>query len=242
MLYRLFLLMQIIYSSTYFLKSHLVVQGEVLAASTLESEDTQAITMHKPEIITTTAFDQREEEEYEYIPFDTEYMDDEELEYGKEEILTPGQEGVTTNTYLVTYWGDEIIDRMLMDSVIEKPTTQVIAQGKKIIWKTLDTPEYGEIKYWYKMRVWATKYDSTCPGCSHTTALGAPVQQGVCAVDPGVISMYTHFYVPGYGKCQALDVGGAIKGNTIDLAYEDHTEGSWRTGYTDIYLMDNEPQ
>jgi 3D (Asp-Asp-Asp) domain-containing protein len=164
------------------------------------------------------------------------------LEYGLEEVQEPGREGSKTKTYLVTYWVDDIIDRTLLDTKVENPITQVVAKGKKIVWKKLSTPEYGGIKYWYKMRVWATKYDSTCEGCNNTTALGAPVQQGVCAVDPTVIDMYTHFYVPGYGKCQALDVGGAIKGNKIDLAYKDHRTAPWRTGYVDIYLMDNAPQ
>ncbi len=242
MLYRIFILIQLLYSATFFFKGQFTNRGEVLAASTLDADEAPARTAYRPEIVTTTAFDQKETEEYEAIPFDTAYEDDDDVEYGLEEIKTPGVDGTVTKRYLVTYWIDDIIDKVLLSTSTEEPVTQVVALGKKIVWKKMDTPEYGEIKYWRKMRVWATKYDSTCLGCSRTTALGAPVQQGVCAVDPTVIDMYTHFFVPGYGKCQALDVGGAIKGNKIDLAYEDHTKGSWTTGYTDIYLMDNEPQ
>jgi 3D (Asp-Asp-Asp) domain-containing protein len=241
MLYRLFILIQIIYSGAFFLRNYLDTPGEVLAASVGEGDALEGRISYEPKIVTTTAFDQKEAKEYEYIPFNVVYENDDELEYGKEEITTPGQDGVITSTYLVTYWTDDIIDKTLLDEQRKSPTDQIVSKGTKIVWKTLNTPEYGKITYWYKLRVWATKYDSSCEGCSYTTALGAPVQQGVCAVDPSVIDMYTHFYVPGYGKCQALDVGGAIKGNKIDLAYEDHTEGSWRTGYTDIYLMDNEP-
>ena len=91
------------------------------------------------------------------------------------------------------------------------------------------------------MRVYATKYDHTCIGCNHTTALGAYLQKGVCAVDPTVIKYYTHFYVPGYGMCQALDTGGAIKGNRIDVAFENAAEALPWSHYVDIYLTDNPP-
>jgi len=222
------------------MKGFFVSQGDVLGISNMR--EVEAKTIFVPQIETTTAFDQKEVEEYEAIPFEITYVDDDELEYGLEEIKTLGVDGLRTSTYLVTYWVDDIIDKVLIDTVVEDPITQIVSKGTKIVWHKMDTPEYGEIKYWRKMRVWATKYDSTCAGCNNTTALGAPVQEGVCAVDPTVIGMYTHFYIPGYGKCQALDVGGAIKGNEIDMAFRDHTSTSWGAGYKDIYLMDNEPQ
>ena len=249
-MHRIFIVIQIFYSTVFFYKYAIIEEGEILGAQTIaenidmfnEQEVSYPRVTYKPQVVTTTAFDQKEVAKYETIPFEIVYIDDEDLEYGLEEIKEQGEEGLKTLTYLVTYWIDDIIDETLVNTQIEEFTTQVVTKGKKIIWRKLSTPEYGDIKYWYKMRVWATKYDSTCEGCNNTTALGAPVHQGVCAVDPTAIDMYTHFYVPGYGRCQALDVGGAIKGNKIDLAYEDHTKGDWRTGYTDIYLMDNEPE
>ena len=242
MIYRVFLVAQLIFSGLYLYKNVLTDGKQVLSAQTNKDDEQDRPMTFRPEITTTTAFGQKVTEEYEEAPYNTVYVDDEELEYGTEEIKQPGRAGLITYRYLATFWLDEIIDRRMLEKKEEASQDEVVARGKKVVWKTLDTPEYGEIRYWAKMRVWATKYDSTCEGCNNTTALGAPVQQGVCAVDPKVIDMYTHFYVPGYGRCQALDVGGAIKGNKIDLAYEDHTKGSWRTGYTDIYLMDNVPQ
>jgi 3D (Asp-Asp-Asp) domain-containing protein len=59
------------------------------------------------------------------------------------------------------------------------------------------------------------------------TATGKRVQKGVIAVDPRVIPLYTRVYVeingrtPDYGFAVAADVGGAIKGNKIDLFYDD---------------------
>ena len=58
---------------------------------------------------------------------------------------------------------------------------------------------------------------ATCYDLSGRTATGMPVGQGVVAVDPSVIPLGTRMYVPGYGNGVAADVGGGIKGNTIDL-------------------------
>jgi len=63
-----------------------------------------------------------------------------------------------------------------------------------------------------RLTVSATCYD--LPG---STATGMPVGQGVVAVDPSVIPLGSRMYVPGYGNGVAADVGGGIKGDTIDL-------------------------
>ena len=60
--------------------------------------------------------------------------------------------------------------------------------------------------------VLATAY--SMPG---RTASGLPVGWGVVAVDPSVIPLGSHMYVPGYGNAVAADTGGAIIGNRIDL-------------------------
>lgn len=49
------------------------------------------------------------------------------------------------------------------------------------------------------------------------TATGRKPQVGVIAVDPKVIPLETELYVEGYGYCVAGDVGGAIKGDRLDL-------------------------
>lgn len=49
------------------------------------------------------------------------------------------------------------------------------------------------------------------------TSRGVSTRRGVIAVDPKVIPYGSKLYVPGYGWGTALDTGGSIKGNTIDL-------------------------
>jgi 3D (Asp-Asp-Asp) domain-containing protein len=210
-------------------------KGEVLGASTSTEIE------YSSPVKTITAFDQREDVVVEEIPYETEYKDDNDTEYGTEKVLEAGKNGTRTLTYLITSWGDEEIDRQLTDTKIDEPKSEVIAKGTKIVWRELDTPDAGGVWYWYKFEVWATKYDANCVGCTGRTYSGTEVVKGVCATDPRVIKLGTNFYVEGYGLCRAEDIGGAIKGDKIDLGYEDASKGAWRTGYTTVYLITNAP-
>lgn len=60
-------------------------------------------------------------------------------------------------------------------------------------------------------------FNVTCYSDDGYTASGAHVRPGAAAVDPRVIPMGTSFIVDGYGVFTALDTGGAIKGNRIDI-------------------------
>ena len=52
------------------------------------------------------------------------------------------------------------------------------------------------------------------------TATGVPTSPGVVAVDPAVIPLGTHLYVPGYGEGVAADTGSAVRGRSIDVWFE----------------------
>jgi len=210
----------------------------VLGAETNDN----GLTQNNIKVKTTTAFEQTEIKEYKSIPFETEYTKNNEIEYGKEEIIQKGIPGTKTLTYLVTRWINEEIDRQLINTEIGKPITEIISIGTKIVWRTYKTSDIGKIEYWYKLDVWATKYDENCTGYLGRTYSGTKVTKGVCAVDPDVIPLGTNFYAEGYGLCRAEDIGGVIKGNKIDLGYKDATEGEWHTGWTTIYLLTNAPE
>lgn len=187
-------------------------------------------------IVTTSSFAEKIITQSEPIKFETEYKDDPETEAGEETVISEGKEGKKIKTIKITYYHDKEYARDLVKTETIKPEPKVISRGTKIVWKTLQTAD-GEIKYWKKMRVYATHYDSRCPGCNETTAIGMRAGKGVIAVDPKVIKLRSNVYVPGYGQAVAGDTGGAIKGNIIDLGFEDARTAGWSARYIDIYLM-----
>jgi 3D (Asp-Asp-Asp) domain-containing protein len=66
----------------------------------------------------------------------------------------------------------------------------------------------------------ATAYTRYDEGCTDYTYRGNYLKRGLVAVDPNVIPLGTKLYIPGYGHAVADDIGGAIKGNRIDLAMD----------------------
>jgi 3D (Asp-Asp-Asp) domain-containing protein len=60
-------------------------------------------------------------------------------------------------------------------------------------------------------------FELTCYSLSGTTASGRPVSRSGIAVDPRVIPLGTDVYIAGEGTRTAIDTGGLIKGNRIDI-------------------------
>ena len=56
------------------------------------------------------------------------------------------------------------------------------------------------------------------------TKSGTIVCRGIVSTDPRVIPLGTKLHIEGYGEATALDVGGAIKGNKIDIYMETKKE------------------
>ena len=229
---------------------------QVLGDSTSSTTETlpagrQVLPVDQP-ITTKSSFTQKLQDETEVIPKQTVYQDDPETEAGIETVLDEGEDGKKTKIIKITYskpadtskvgsdsfevGPDEEYAREIVSSETISAKDKKISRGTKIVWKTLDTPD-GQITYWKKMRVYATHYDSHCPGCDETTAIGMRQGKGVIAVDPKVIPLRSKLYIPGYGPAIAGDTGGAIKGSIIDLGFDDAKTAGWSARFIDIYLL-----
>jgi uncharacterized protein YabE (DUF348 family)/3D (Asp-Asp-Asp) domain-containing protein len=69
------------------------------------------------------------------------------------------------------------------------------------------------------------------------TYSGSPLTKGVVAVDPDFIPLGSRVYVPGYGFGTALDTGGGIVGNMLDLGFPDGVQVTWATGWVDVFIL-----
>lgn len=100
------------------------------------------------------------------------------------------------------------------DGIVTKDLEEALAKESKL--------DFSNFKH--SFFVDATAYSSEDPGCGGTTATGIAVRKGIIAVDPNTIPLGTNVYIPGYGKAIAADIGGSIKGNIIDIAFDSRAE------------------
>ncbi len=103
-----------------------------------------------------------------------------------------------------------------------------------------DTPENGNMRYIGDFRI---TYYTTSPsenGGSNLTARGHRLKDvvGTCiAVDPRVIPYGTKVYIEGIGYRVAMDCGGAIKGNKIDVLVNVGCIPSHGVRYSKVYVV-----
>jgi uncharacterized protein YabE (DUF348 family) len=127
-----------------------------------------------------------------------------------DKVISRGSNGLQEQTVKLTFEDGKEVDREILDQrVLIQPTNQVVSRG------TQTSISRGGKTINFK-RAYVMKATAYCiPG--GITATGASVRWGVVAVDPRVIPLGSKLYIEGYGDAQALDTGGAIKGNRIDL-------------------------
>jgi uncharacterized protein YabE (DUF348 family) len=178
--------------------------------SELKPGQTISITRRNEQVIVTE----------EKVPFQTERQPDDDSYKGQEKELTPGVEGLARITTKVIYENGKEVDRQVTRDVVKTPVNRVIAYGTKSRPLAVASRSGDNVQSSQMLTMTATAYSA--PG--GRTASGLPAQKGVVAVDPNVIPLGTKLYIPGYGYAVAADVGGAIKGNRIDLAFDSNEE------------------
>lgn len=166
------------------------------------------------------------------IPYQTETKNDSNLLKGKSKVLANGQAGKKVETYEVTKEnGEEVSRELVEEEVVKESVNKIVAKGtKQPVQQVSNSSSSGG--GWMTFR--STKYTANCNGCSGYTATGVNVNntityQGmrVIAVDPGVIPLYSIVDVrtpSGSFRAMALDTGGAIRGNKIDILVSTKSE------------------
>lgn len=146
-------------------------------------------------------------------------------------VISRGSNGAQEQTFRVTLEdGKEVNREIISQQLIKGPTNQVVSRGAQTsISRGGNTIQFS--------RAYVMKASAYCiPG--GTTATGAAVRTGIIAVDPRVIPLGKSVYVEGYGPARALDTGGAIKGNRIDLYMNSTQEAmSWGVRNVTVYVQ-----
>lgn len=195
------------------------------------------------------------ETESEKIPFKVIEKENWDLEKGTRRVTRAGKEGTKENQYkVIIHGGIEIARQLIKSAVISAPIDEIIEYGTASTHKT----SRGDIlKYRKVLDVKATAYTSSFKDTGKhpwhpefgITYTGIKAKRGVIAVDPKVIPLGTKVYVeiagdmPDYGFAVAADIGGAIKGNKIDLYFEDEKtvkewDSQWGWKWAKVYILD----
>ena len=144
------------------------------------------------------------------------------LKPGQRKILRRGNPALEQVTDRVVLWDDVVMHRQTINRRVLRAGSQaVVLQGAPLTWDQLAaSTKFRKLVGVYTME--ATAYTAWTATSNPTgrTASGTPAGYGVVAVDPRVIRLGSHVFVPGYGLAVASDTGGAIVGNRIDLCME----------------------
>jgi len=168
------------------------------------------------------------------IPFPVKSVQDDSLAPGSTRIKQAGQDGVLLKKYEVTTENGKVVKkRELGSEVIKEPVTQITAVGVRS--KAKPASRSVSLQNRRVLKMIATAYTHT----GNPTATGVMPYVGGVAVDPKVIPLGTNLYVEGYGYAKAVDTGGLIKGNRIDVFLETAKECyQWGRREVKVYILD----
>ena len=188
--------------------------------------------------------------------YETERVANPLLEKGKEQVVQQGAEGAYVETYLDLYMEGELRSTSYIGKTDDTAVTEMVEYGTRVESVSRDdriaedhpdgngggylTFASGEtLSYSSVMLCSATAYAIHGYG-----ATGYPTEVGNIAVDPTVIPYGTRMYIQTvngswvYGMAVARDCGSAIKGNIIDLWFEDiSTCYQWGRRDCTVYIL-----
>lgn len=196
----------------------------------------------------------------EEIDYKTETKNNSNLERGKTLTQQQGIRGIKENRIKEVYKNGSLVSKEIIESnVVREPVNKIVQNGTKTITvasrggRTAPAAQasaslQGKTSMTMNASAYDLSYQSTRknpgdPGYG-ITASGTKARPGVVAVDRSVIPLGTKLYIKFpkpyehlSGQYSAEDVGGAIKGNKIDIFLESGTRQFGRRN-VEVYILD----
>lgn len=164
---------------------------------------------------------------YKIIPYETELIVTTELQPPAQDVMDPGETGISLARTRVRYEDGTEVSRLVeSESVLRLPRKRVARSS-----------------FWATKEMYATSYSPCNSGtstCYYGTSMGIPVAHGVVAMirDWYLTLKGTRVYIPGYGTAIVADVGGGFPDGRawIDLGYSDNEYVGWSQWVTVYFL------
>jgi uncharacterized protein YabE (DUF348 family) len=176
------------------------------------------------------------------IPFESQLIASADVPLDQNQILQPGENGLTVQRIRIRYEDGQEISRVTEnESVVRPPKDRVLGYGTKVEVKSV-VVDGVTIKYWRAVQMYATSYSPCRSGgskCSFGTSSGIKLAKGVVALR---YSWYLNMggqqlYIPGYGFATVGDVcGGCVGKPWVDLGYGDDDWQQWSSWVTVYFL------
>lgn len=171
--------------------------------------------------------------EYNKIPYQSIIKYNKNFYIDTKKEVQKGEEGIVEVQKNQKFINGKLDSEFIIREITKKePINQIIEKGSKPKVITSRSGVRFEKSMIMKASAYDLSYESTGkkPGDKYygITASGVKAKKGIVAVDPKVIPLGTKLYIESldgsenYGFAVAGDTGGAIKGNRIDLFYNDH--------------------
>lgn len=199
------------------------------------------------------------EEVTEPIAFETQKKNDANLLKGKEQVVQEGKEGVLVKKKEKTFEdGVLVAEAVVGEEVQTESINKVVSVGTKnpVVVLSASSPSVDEVSkngvtFGYKqilknVKLTAYAADVASTGKAEGTSgygktyTGTTVTEGrTIAVDPKVIPLGWWVYIEGIGFRRAEDIGSGVKGQMIDVYFEDSgyaNKFGTKSGYT-VYVV-----
>lgn len=175
------------------------------------------------------------------LPYDLKVESTADLKPGERQVKQAGVNGLVTRDFEVEYFGGKMIgEKQISSLILKQPQTEIVLEGTKNIIKDASTGKSYQYKKVLNMEATAYTHGPNDRWYGKT-ASGMPTFVGMVAVDRNTIPLGTKLYVEGYGLAHAGDVGGAVKGNIIDLYMNSRQETrSWGRRQRKVYILEDQ--
>lgn len=181
------------------------------------------------------SFAQKQRTESVSIPFTTRQVADAGLAAGTTVVDAAGTAGGQSQVFEDQLVDGVVVESTLLQELATPPAERVVRVGTKIVVAQPSVlPSDPTVGYVQAIVGSATSYCLT--GRTATGTLAGP---GSIAVDPAVIKLGSHLYVPGYGYGWAVDTGGVIKGTLIDVWLTCDAAIQWGRRQLTIFVLAN---